>query len=182
VRANVFEGARRILVVIQVLWVVFVFAMAFVIANDARVEIYSDRIPHQKVPVMRLDGAPECDSNNGDVSEMAFRTTRRGTGVNLILCYRTLRTVVAAMPERASESPRSNEEASDNYARQYAEKEQLTPEMESRADSLRLRQRFATAGYAVLAAAGGWFVLWLLGTVIGWVARGFIAPPAAAKR
>ena len=163
-RANVFEGARRTLIVVQVLWVLGVAAAAFSIAHDARVGIDADITKDSHGAFLRPEGERECDAKAGDESDFEYRTTKRGTNVTVWLCYRSLRNLV----DKSFDI--------DSYTGEYAKKFQLTPEMESRADSHRTTQRLEIAGYAVLAAAGGWFFLWVLGSVIGWVARGFIAP------
>ena len=161
-RANVFEGARRLLVVIQVLWVLCVVGMACVVANGESVRINVDVTPDNRGGFLRPEGAPECDAEGADAGDSEFRTTQRGANAHVYLCLRNRRTLLESSDASAVDA--------------YASKFQLTPEMESRAESLRVRKRIETAGYAVAVAVGGWFVLWLLGSVVGWVARGFVAP------
>ena len=165
-RANVFEGARRLLVVIQVLWVLCVVGIAWGMANSEYVRINVDVTPDKRGGFLRPEGAPECDAEGADAGDSELRTTQRGANVHVYLCLRNLRTLLES----------SDASAINAYASKYGDRFQLAPEMESRAESLRVRKRIETAGYAVAVAVGGWFVLWLLGSVVGWVARGFVAP------
>lgn len=175
---NVFEGARRLLLVIQVLWVLVVMVIAWSVRPSARLELEVTQAGASATPASQ-----ECLTGT-DAWEWVHPKTALGSQVDVTLCFRAKRFPNGSMlvPFRVDETGKmwgnsAYSESVRDYTSAYAKSFTLQAAQESKADKETLSRLVMTMLEGLGVAAAGWGILWLVAWVIGWIVRGFVGIP-----
>ena len=177
-RVNIFEGSRRILLMLQILWAVGALALNW---NSGYIDVtYQTFSPNS--PFIKADS---CESNDRTVS-LYSQKTKSGTSFSATLCFKAQKFSNGQMlvPYKTDAEDQSKVWGNSAYSSDvdyYVEHRKLLfkipPTDEEWIDD-QGREKFTEnlkdgIGYAVT----GWIIIWLTGSVIGWIMRGFMGIP-----
>lgn len=177
-RINVFEGSRRIALVLKVVWLIGVAVVASVHSAPVSMTFVTSQ---PNAPFIITD--EDCDTSS-DAVEFVTRAIDNHRSISARLCFKSQAfepNQQRLVPYRIDNdtvwgnSPYSREVTAYTDAR--AEEFRLTPADQERARAAWNAQRARSIWYAVLFAAGGWIGLSLLQALIGWIVRGFVGVP-----
>ena len=172
---NIFEGARRIVFMIQVLWMLGVIAVTWVGEPYVNVDF---EIPQITATPQRAVVNPTC--TRPDERTMLFRRTPRGTQVSVELCFRATnfngQMLIPYKVEHDGTVWGNGRYLEDvrRYIDGYKERFRLTNEVEDWADSQWWKERWGQVRNGAALLAGGWVAIWIIASVIGWIVRGFM--------
>lgn len=175
---NAFEGARRILLVVQVLWALGVLVVSYNLAPS----------PSVTLEVLRPD-LPARETTRGcdigtDAMEWESIRSSGGGDISVTVCFRADKFSDGRMlvPYRVAENgmvwgdgPYTEDVTS--YTGSYAKTVKLSPATEQRLAGEARRTKFKHLASGAGVAAIGWGVFWVLASVIGWIVRGFVGIP-----
>jgi len=181
-RVNLFEGARRVLRLLQALWII-----------GAAIIVWNSTSPY---PSLELDvqspfsapvrGAGACSLP--DQLESVSRWTANGTNAFVWLCFRASKSSDGRMliPFRWDDRPQGKmwwgEQAFSphvsEYVTTYSKDYKLTTEHEAWIDSESRKQRFKQIWVGLGVAVGGCLVLTVAAFIVGWIVRGFLGIPS----
>jgi hypothetical protein len=175
-RLNVFEGARRIALVLGLVWV------TACVAYGVFTEPYTHLFYSANGPGAAFVKADRCGDDDG--SRYVSTTDAPGNRIAVTLCFKAF---AAEGGERlVPYAPADNGrwwmagKYSSEVKRYMDEREaafSLNPQGNEEAKRLRWEGRLELWKYAALAAVGGVTIGWLLVAVTGWVVRGFLGIP-----
>ncbi len=174
-KLNIFEGARRISLLIGALWVVGWSAHA----------IFSEPYSRVTYGVLWL-GAPflteECSSDAA--TEYLSRKTPWGKDVNVELCFLAseanngeMLVPYADAGEGKAWMGRKYSTEVQQYTNSVANKFQLTPEGIEAFEAIQRKNLFEQWGEAAMFLFAGLAVGWAVVAAIGWIVRGFMGIP-----
>jgi hypothetical protein len=181
---NIFEGSRRIALLLRVIWVIGVGVFTF--AQSPYVSL-SFSTPSPTSPFV------QTADNKCNIGTDGWKTVTReietGKNVSVSLCFEAMafedgrRLVPYKVDQKGltwGNGPYSSEVEAyrDNRAGEFTLSE---------SDQAAALQKWALArrGYirsGLMVAIGGWVVLWLSQCVIGWIVRGFMGIPRGQDR
>lgn len=176
-----FEGARRILLLIQILWGVGVVAVTWSESPYITTRFGVSTI--NALPV-QMDEDSSCNIGS-DAIEYLSRNTKSGKSVSVTLCFKPQKFDDGRMliPFKVDSGGRlwGNAIYSDDvkrYTESYATKFELPSGLEKWVEDQWSRKRWRSVKEGALLLAGGWVCFWLLGIIIGWIVRGFAGIPS----
>jgi len=173
---NVFEGSRRVALLLKVLWVLG--ALAIIWHNSPFVSMaFATSSPD--AAFSKVDG---CASGT-DARVFISRPIGNGKSVSLELCFKPLRADSGAqlVPYKMQKgwwwgNLRYSPEV-EAYTKARAESFQLSQADQRAAREEWNRQWWSNSRSTGLFAVGGWVVLSLLQMLVGWIVRGFFGIP-----
>jgi hypothetical protein len=173
VKVNMFEGARRIALVLGVLWVGGCIAYGILAEPQADLDYSINRLGAVPVRVER------CGADDG--REYLSTDDGKGNSVSVTLCFKAFpsdkgeRLIPYAPAENGKwwmAGPYSSEVT--RYMKERGESFALPPQGMEEARRLRWGKRLEQWKDAAVAAVSGLAVGWALVLVVGWVVRGFL--------
>jgi hypothetical protein len=178
-RMNIFEGARRIGLLIKVLWLIVV---AFFTYNDQPYVQLKFASSSPIAALVRVSG--DCQIGV-DATEYITRDLSAGRSAGINLCFRaqSFDNGKRLVPYRVDDKgmmwgndPYSPDVAA--YTRSRANDFVLADADARVAEADWGAQRRRNFGYGFAWAVGGWVVLSVIQALIGWVVRGFLGIPS----
>ena len=177
-RLNLFEGSRRISLLLKIVWVLGVVAVAY--SQTPYVSLHFTTT-HPAATLTMSD----YDCQVGvDAMEFVTRTLDDGRSVSAQLCFQS--PVFQSNQQRLvpykveSDQIWGNDRYSNdvtNYTDARANEFRLTPPDQEVAAQRLDAQRSENVRNAILFIIGGWIVLSILQALIGWIVRGFMGSP-----
>ena len=175
-RVNMFEGARRISLVLGALWA----------GGWVAYGVFAEPYAQLHYSINGLGAAPVRVEKCGDDDGYHYMSTDDGKGnfVRVTLCFKAFksdsgeRLIPYARSENGwawSAGPHSTEVT--RYMKERHKGFQLPPQGMEEAGRLRWDKRFEQWKEAAIAAVAGLSVGWVLTAVVGWVVRGFLGIP-----
>lgn len=184
-KVNVFEGARRITLLIAVLWAIGV--VVFTWNNEPNVPLSYVIVWIGNPPIRIAEG--KCKDE--DLRDWKYITTAKSTSVRVSFCFTAHRADSGEWlipyeldekdPKRGWMNSKYSTQVSD-YKRRVVGSFQLSTADEAWADSQWWPERRQQVGWGVVWLIGGWVALWVLSFVIGWIVRGFAGIPMGKDR
>lgn len=175
-KLNIFEGARRISLLIGALWVIGVSANAFFSTPYATVT-YAVLLPGS-APAVTYD----CPSNAA--TEYLERRTAEGKTINIKLCFFAAKADTGEMLVPYADAGNGKvwmggvySTEVQQYTASVASKFDLTPEGIAAFKSIHRKALFEQWGAAAMFLFGGLAVGWAVVAAIGWIVRGFMGVP-----
>jgi hypothetical protein len=175
---NIFEGSRRVALLLKILWVLGVIVVSY---NQSPYVSLKFTTTQPDAPFVVSD----YDCQIGiDHMEFETRSLDDGHAVSVQLCFRSQ--VFQSNQQRLvpykveGDTMWGNDRYSSevtNYAEARANDFRLSPADQQMAREEWDRQRSRNIRNAVLFAIGGWIVLSVLQWIIGWIVRGFLGIP-----
>lgn len=181
---NVFEGARRIAMLMAGFWAIGVVAVNFW-ERETRVKmVFPVRGPGLAwTRVAPSKTYSECELD--DASESQSATTNAGTPVSVTLCFKAMKFKDDRMlvPYRVDEKgmwwgATSYSDDVKKYTKDVAQNFHLSKADEEWADSQLWPIRWRKVKKASAWLFGGLLVLWMFTAIVGWIARGFFGIPS----
>jgi hypothetical protein len=186
VKINVFEGARRVGLIIAGLWVL-AWAIAAVVYWNQTIHVRLV-VPGPDEPAQLLEANASCGRD--DATELITLTTQAGTKVFGSLCFKAHEAQDGRMliPFRQGDVAKGENPSRwwmgamfDPDIRRYTERTaknfRLTPSDEKWIDARVWPERIEAAKTGMAAMFGGLAFMWGLAWAIGWVVRGFLGIP-----
>jgi len=181
-RINIFEGSRRIRLLLQILWAVGALSINW--NNNPSIWVtYQTYGPDY--PFIKADeSSSSCESN--DRRESLDTKTKSGTSVYVTLCYRAQEFTNSQMlvPYKTDANDKGKVWGNSAYSsdvEKYVEHRKrlfkIPPTDEQWIDELGKKKVIENIKDGVGYAALGFGFIWLIGTVIGWIVRGFMGIP-----
>lgn len=176
---NVFEGARRIMLLFAALWGIGVVVYVW---NDEPTVYMSYTVEWPDQPPERV-AQNECTPE--DAQDWQHVSTTNGMRVNLTFCFKAHKTDKGQMliPYRVDwkdkqwwGGERYSSEVS-RYKNQTSSEFRLSKADSEWADSQWWPARWKQIRDGALWLFGGWLVLWIFASVTGWIVRGFMGIP-----
>lgn len=180
-RFNVFEGARRIALLLKILWAVGALAIGWTVSPYVSMEFSTS------YPDAEFIKSNDCEIGT-DALEFITRAIDDTKNVSVELCFKALRTDsgTQAVPYKTENgrwwgnSPYTPDVTS--YTRARSESFQLSEADRRTALDEWNSQRTKNIRDGGFFAAGGWVALSLLQLLVGWIVRGFLGIPWAQDR
>jgi hypothetical protein len=180
-KINIFEGARRISLLLQGVWVVGCIAVA--VFNDPSATLdYETRGP--SMPFVE-SASSSCSSPDAEETIYKYKLKNSST-IHIDICFKA-----QSFPESGMLVPYKVDDKSglwwggtwysDDVSRYTTAPEVqfvLPKEHEDAAISKARKARLEKIWSGILYAAIGWFVIFLVSAVIGWIVRGFFGIPS----
>jgi len=181
---NVFEGSRRIALLIKVLWVIGVIVVAYSQTPYVSITMFTG-MPDD--PFARIADMP-CGTD--DDSEYVTREFAPGRTVSVHLCFMAAtasdnRRLIPFRMDADGKRWMGNEKYTSevmNYTAARGRQFALSADDRSRAAELWDAARWENLRNAGAFLVGGWIVLCLLQLIIGWIVRGFMGIPWGQDR
>jgi hypothetical protein len=185
IRINVFEGARRVALLLAALWVIGVVVIGY--ADEPRVHLsYLVLSPHG-TPKSNFDGTTSCSAD--DRQEYKSLRTAKGTSLWVTICFKSLQFPKGEMLVPYKENRDGTMWGAGKYSREvssytesYASEFRLPAVDEGWADGRYWPERWEQAKISGAWLVGGVFALWLFTAVAGWIVRGFAGIPMGMDR
>lgn len=179
-RLNIFEGARRLNVLVMGVWVIGCVVVAY---NDSPylTQNYSVTRPNQ--PARLANDEDACQG--GDRGESGYKETTSGRRVYVSICFRAAgpaggeRLVPFRIdkPDNAIWGAANTSPEVIQYARRYMSDFQIPKADEPAIEKEWRSRRWELAQERGLALVGGVAFFWIAAWVIGWIVRGFLGIP-----
>jgi hypothetical protein len=179
---NVFEGSRRIALVVKVAWVIVVGLIAYSVSPDVRLTFAT---MHPNDPFTIAD--EHCDVGSDAIEWVTRRLDDKSIFVQL--CFRSRMfesNETPLVPYRSNNDtmwgndPYSTQVTT--YTRARAQRFSLMGPHEDVARAAWNAERTKNILIAVLFALGGWVALSVLQALVGWIVRGFLGIPRGHDR
>ena len=175
---NMFEGSRRLALLVKVLWVICV-ALGLYLSSPSVTLRFATTHPNGPFTITE----EQCTAAT-EASERVTRSLDDDSSIYVDLCFKSRvfeSNQQRLVPYRVEKDtlwgngPYSTEVRAYTAAR--AEAFRLTAADQAAAHASRDAQWSRNLGYAALFAIGGWTVLSLLQMLLGWIVRGFLGIP-----
>lgn len=183
-RFNLFEGSRRIALLLKVVWVIGVGVVAYNQSPYVSLTFFT-MMPND--PFVRLPNE-ECNTGADDFDYVS-REFDEGKTVSVQLCYKVARSDSGQflIPFRVEPGGRwwGNEKYSSDVLTYTAARSSgfnLGPDDRDAASRLWNQQWWKNLRNAILFGVGGWLVLSVLQALVGWIVRGFLGIPWGQDR
>lgn len=184
-KINIFEGSRRIALLIGGIWAIGVIGtFGDTWSEDTAVKMVF-AVPSPGQPATR--DTPESEYSEcafKDHSESRYFVTSSGTRVRAILCFkaREFRDGQMLIPYKVDSTGAlwGDRRYSDNvstYTKKVADSFRLSKQYEHWADSQLWPTRLQRFKVVVAFLFGGLIALWIFTAVVGWIVRGFLGIP-----
>ena len=181
---NIFEGSRRVALLIKVLWVAAVLFIAY--SQSPSVSITFATM-HPTGPFEISDSDCEVGSDGIEYKTLSLPDGRSIFGT---LCFKSMwfeSTQKRLVPYKTGEGGTvwGNDRYSNdvmNYQRARAEGFVFTPAMREAAEKEWSKTRTKNIQNTFLFVVGGWIVLSIIQFGIGWIVRGFMGIPRGKDR
>jgi hypothetical protein len=180
---NVFEGSRRIALLLKVVWVIGVAVLSYMQSPDVLVKFVTTQ---PDAPFMITD--EDCEIG-ADGIERVIRAIDGGRSISAELCFKSQ--VFESNQQRLVPYKVEKDTMWGNgryatevraYTKARAEQFRLTGADQEAARAAWSSLRSRTVGYAFLFATGGWIALSVLQALTGWIVRGFVGIPRRHDR
>lgn len=175
-RFNVFEGSRRIALLIKVVWAIGALVVGWTTSPYVSMEFSTS------YPGAEFVKSDDCKIGT-DAVEFISRPIDNGRTVSVQLCFKALRADSGAevVPYKVESGkwwgngPYTPDVTA--YANARADSFKLSEADRRAAQEEWSSQRTRNIRNGVLFAVGGWVVLSLLQLLVGWIVRGFLGIP-----
>jgi hypothetical protein len=179
---NVFEGARRIALLLQIAFVLVALGIGFFSDPYVRL-IYETRYPNEPFSLAKNQ---DCDYVD-DKSESIERKTEEGKEINITLCYRgsPFSGGDILIPYKLEDdgkvwgNSKYSTEVSD-YTKKRTAFFSLPPEAQNEYQEVLWKKRFDNIWGGIKVAVIGYFSILIFSFVMGWIVRGFFGIPSGA--
>jgi hypothetical protein len=181
-RINIFEGSRRIRLLLQILWVVGVLVNSW--NNNPSVWVTYQTYGPDYPFIKANESSSSCESN--DHSEWFYTQTKNGTSVSLTLCFKAqeFNNGLMLVPYKTDANDKGKIWGNSVYSSEvsnYAERRKRLFKIpladEQWIDEQGKKKITENITDGVGYAFSGFVAIWLVGTVIGWIVRGFMGVP-----
>jgi hypothetical protein len=180
VSVNIFEGARRITLLVGITWIVGWVIGGFFAGKP---HVFATFVIDQPGSPFVWSEADSCALPNA--SKWVSRSTSSGTDATLVLCFsarlvRDGRLLIPYRLDRENNTWWGNEPTStevQEYMREAGEKFSIPTSDEGKIDQKYWRELLKNWGAGALAAVIGLAVLFAFTWATGWVVRGFLGIP-----
>lgn len=197
-RFNVFEGCRRITNLFLAIWAIGCILVSYSTDTTLYLQFnkyhpdYEFSIHYVKdatfLPLRKEmfdDYAVECDVSTNDLSAHRYISSINGHLISATLCFVAMEfgeeDKTMLIPHLIKDGMvYGNTKYSDDvqkYVKSQESNFSIPNDEEKRIDEIYLNKRIEHYKTALKFLLGGLFVIWLLSTVIGWIARGFMGVP-----
>lgn len=176
---NVFEGARRIVLLLQGIFVLAALGIGFFDDPYVRL-VYETRYPNEPFSLAKNQ---ECDYSNDD-SESIERQSTSGDEINITLCYRgslfSGGNILIPFKLEDDEKVWGNEKHStevSEYTKMRTASFVLPPDAHDEYRKVWWKKKFENAWGGVKIAVVGYLSILIFSFSVGWVVRGFLGIP-----
>lgn len=175
---NIFEGTRRIALLIGAFWAICVISIHAVWDQSVRLE-YVVTSPDIVVRVHK----DKCNFDDSD--EWQYTTTSNETKLAVHFCFKAQKFTNGEMlvpiwiDRKKSQIVGSSKfsAGTKNYTKRFASEFKIPATDIDWADGQKWPVRLEKTKDGALWVVGGWLILWLLTANVGWIVRGFFRIP-----